>query len=167
MIEVRRATADDDLERAGDVVRAGYLGLAGYPRDDDYDHHIGQVRHRLDEADVVLAFDGDRIVGCLTFALHHDNPHAEHGDVDAATFRYFAVDPAAQGRGVGDAMVQWCIDAARAGGKQRIVIHSLEVMTAAHRLYERRGFRRAPERDEDWDGIVGLAFVLEVAPGAV
>jgi GNAT superfamily N-acetyltransferase len=167
VIEVRRATSDDDLDRAGEVVRAGYLALPGYPRDDHYDDYIGRVRERLDEADIVLAFDGAHIVGCLTFALDHDNEHAEHGDPDAATFRYFAVDPAAQGRGAGAALVRWCLDSARTAGKRRILIHSLAMMAAAHRLYLRMGFRRAPELDEVWDGIVGLAFVFEVAPDAM
>jgi hypothetical protein len=36
-------------------------------------------------------------------------------------------------------------------------------MVGAQRLYARLGFRRTVELDENWDGIVGLAFVLEFA----
>ena len=55
--------------------------------------------------------------------------------------------PAAQGRGIGELLVTTCLDRARAAGKRRMVISTDPRMTAAHRLYERLGFRRLPERD--------------------
>ena len=99
------------------------------------------------------------VVGCLTFVPGHDNPHAEFDDPEAASFRYFGVDPAVQGRGVGEAMVGWVVDESRRLGRRRIRIHTLVAMTGAQRLYERLGFVREPGLDEDWDGIVGLAYV--------
>jgi ribosomal protein S18 acetylase RimI-like enzyme len=58
-----------------------------------------------------------------------------------------AVDPEFQGGGAGSALVDACIEHARADGKHAIVLHTTPWMTTAHRLYERRGFRRLPERD--------------------
>ena len=103
-----------------------------------------------------------RLVGCLTYVAGVVEEHAEHGDPDAATFRYFGVDPAAQGRGVGEAMVRWVIDRAQSDGKRRVLIHTLEVMRGAQRLYERLGFVRDEANDEDWDGIAGLAYRYDV-----
>jgi ribosomal protein S18 acetylase RimI-like enzyme len=74
-----------------------------------------------------------------------------------------AVDPAAQGRGVGPALVAECLDRARAAGRQRMVIGSTEWMTTAHRIYERIGFVRVPELDQQWGDIRGLCFRLELA----
>lgn len=143
------------------MVQGTYLQLPGYPRDDEYDEALAAVAKHSMDSDIVVAVDGDRIVGCLTYVAHHTNPHAEFDDPDAASFRYFAVSPAAQGRGVGKAMVEWCIARARADGKHRLRIHTLESMPAAQRLYERLGFQRDPENDEDWDGIKGIAFVFD------
>jgi GNAT superfamily N-acetyltransferase len=112
---------------------------------------------------VVAELDG-RIVGCLTYAADHTLPDAEHDDPEAATFRYFAVDPGVQGRGVGEAMVRWVFDRARADGKPRVHIHTLVVMRGAQRLYERLGFVRHPEDDANWDGVIGLAYVADVPP---
>ena len=39
------------------------------------------------------------------------------------------------------------LDESRARGKRGIVCSSLATMRAAHRIYERLGFERAPERD--------------------
>jgi ribosomal protein S18 acetylase RimI-like enzyme len=73
-----------------------------------------------------------------------------------------AVSPRAQGRGAGRALVEACVSRARAAGKRRIVIHSTEWMTTAHRLYDDLGFERAPELD--WSpGVQLLGFVLDLA----
>lgn len=104
----------------------------------------------------------DRVVGCLTYVADHDNPHAEFDDPGSASFRYFGVDPHVQGHGVGEAMVRWCAPRALADGRERIRIHTLESMPAAQRMYLRLGFVRDPALDGDWEGIVGLAFVLHV-----
>ena len=75
------------------------------------------------------------------------NPYAEFEGADAAAFRMLAVDPAAQGRGVGRVMVQACIERARRDGKRRLTLMTTGSMDAAHHLYGRLGFRRTPESD--------------------
>src|SRR6266516_4444189 len=47
----------------------------------------------------------------------------------------------------GAPLVRTCIDAIRGAGRARVVISSARDMFAAHRLYERLGFTRAPARD--------------------
>lgn len=157
---IRALTRDDDLHGAGEIVRRAYFGLDGYPHDPDYDEIIANVSSRVDDTLVLGAFIGERIVGCLTYVGSVQNVHAEHDDPGAASFRYFGIDPAAQGSGVGEAMVRWVIERARHDDKQRVLIHTLTMMTAASRLYERLGFVRAPDQDACWDGVDGLAYVL-------
>jgi ribosomal protein S18 acetylase RimI-like enzyme len=78
-----------------------------------------------------------------------------------------AVAPAAQGRGVGTALLQRVLDDSRARGKTGVVCSSQPEMRAAHRIYERLGFTRAPARD--WSPVPGvalLAFAISLGPGA-
>lgn len=78
-------------------------------------------------------------------------------------FRMLAVRPRARRRGAAEALVRACMDRARGLGLQRIVICSQQSMTAAHRLYARLGFVRAPERD--WEPVPGVtlwAFTVEL-----
>jgi ribosomal protein S18 acetylase RimI-like enzyme len=159
---VRPIEPGDDHEAAGAIVQRAYFRLPGYPRDDEYDATLGDVVGRSQDSTVLVALDGTRIVGCLTFVEGMHNPHAEFDDAHAASFRYFGVDPSVQGRGVGEAMVQWCLDRARADGMLRVRIHTLESMPAAQRLYLRMGFLRDEANDEDWDGIKGLAFIAHL-----
>ena len=61
--------------------------------------------------------------------------------------RLLAVAPSARGRGVGAALMQECLRRARRSGAPALTLHTTEIMEAAMRLYERLGFRRAPELD--------------------
>ncbi len=56
-----------------------------------------------------------------------------------------------------------CVGRALAGGKARISLHTTAPMTVAQRLYDRAGFRRAPERDHLLDeGLLLLAYVRDL-----
>jgi len=158
-LEVRRLQPSDDRAVAGAIVQTAYFRLPGYPRDDEYDLLLGDVDSRAQDSCVVVAVMGGQLVGCLTYVADMSGPHGEFDDADAASFRYFGVHPSVQGSGVGEAMVQWCIDTASAGGRRRLRIHTLESMPGAQRLYLRMGFLRDPDNDEEWGGIKGLAFV--------
>ena len=48
--------------------------------------------------------------------------------------------PAARGLGVGKALIQQCLDAARAAGYARVYLETTEELTQAIPLYERLGF---------------------------
>lgn len=162
--QVRPLAAGDDLAEIGAVVQKAYFALPGYPRDDEYDQVLGDVVGRAGDLDtqVVVAVDDGRIVGCLTFLPDPLSEHVEFDDPESAGFRYFGVDPAVQGRGVGEAMVQWCIEEARRLGRRRLRIHTLQSMPGAQRLYRRVGFERDPQFDENWGGIIGLSYVLHL-----
>jgi GNAT superfamily N-acetyltransferase len=76
-------------------------------------------------------------------------PYAEGDDPNAGWIRMLAVDPAFRRRGIGAALVGWCVRRARESGRQRLFLHTTEPMTDAQRLYTRLGFSRAA--DLDWE----------------
>jgi putative acetyltransferase len=53
--------------------------------------------------------------------------------------------PAARGLGVGKALIQQCLKAARAAGYARVYLETTEELTQAIPLYERLGFSYLPE----------------------
>ena len=160
---VREATKDDfdDIAR---LTVAAYRALDTWVGD-DYATHLADVegRARAVNTFVLVAEDEGRILGSVTLTIG-GGPYFEWDpDVDGdCGFRMLAVDPAGQGRGVGPRLVDECLDRARAAGCRRMVIGSTEWMTTAHRMYERIGFRRAPELDQMWGDIRGLCFVLDL-----
>ena len=104
------------------------------------------------------------MLGTVTLC-REGSPWREIGFADEGEFRMLAVAPHAQGQGVGEALV-----AARAStgsarrARSRWCSPRTPEMAAAHRLYERLGFGRCPERDwEPLPGVELLAYRLELA----
>ena len=63
-------------------------------------------------------------------------------------FRMLAVHPRFHRRGVGGALLAEIVARARAEeGVDAVVLTTMPSMTGAHRMYERAGFVRVPERD--------------------
>ena len=109
-------------------------------------------RELLEGAGTVLtAVEGRGGPGVLgvVILLHRGSPLTQVAREDEAEFRLLAVDARGRGRGIGEALVAACIaGASRAPlAARRLVLWTRPRMTAAQRLYERLGFRRAPERD--------------------
>ena len=65
---------------------------------------------------------------------------------DAETFELakMAVEPAAQGRGYGDRLVEAAVEFARAAGARRIILVSNTLLGPALNLYRKHGFRDVP-----------------------
>lgn len=85
------------------------------------------------------------------------------GGPDEAEIRALAVAPGVQNGGVGTGLLLTALNWAELAGARRVVLSTLPEMRAAHRLYERNGFRRLPDRD--WSpraGVQLLAYSLEL-----
>lgn len=113
---------------------------------EDLNAYAGELRNvadRAGHASVLVAVDTDgSVLGGVTYVPGPESPAAEFSMPDAAGIRTLAVRPRARGRGVGAALVNACIEEARAAGRAQVVLHSTRTMTAAHRLYRRLGFER-------------------------
>jgi ribosomal protein S18 acetylase RimI-like enzyme len=139
-------------EALGEISVRSYLegGLLLNGLGDDYAAHLRDVAVRAGSATVLVAVD-DRestLLGGVTVAFC-GSPMAQIAGPGEAEIRMLAVDPAAQGRGVGSALAAACVAMARAAtGTERVVLCSQQAMTTAHRVYTRLGFERAP--DLDW-----------------
>ena len=150
----------------GEFAVVADLCVAAYaPFLEDKDHYVSTLRdvaRRAEHAELLVAADGGTPLGSVTF-VPAGGPLGEIAAPDETEFRMLAVGPAAQGRGVGTALLAHVLDASRALGRAGVVCSSLPEMRAAHRVYERVGFRRAPERD--WSPVPGvdlLAFALRL-----
>ncbi len=157
-----REAVPSEFEAIGDLVVEAYRDVG--ETDEEYVPELRDVAGRVAQVPVLVAVDGasGRVVGTVTY-VPGPGPYHEGEFGEAASFRMLAVAADARGRGVGKALVEACIDRARAAGRTAIGIYTRPFMTAAHRMYERLGFRRALALDWEFDpGNWLLAYWLDL-----
>ena len=160
-VEIRPVRPEEEAPvgalTADTYVAEGYASEAYAPL-------LRDVPTRAREATVLVAVHDGEVLGAVT-VVTQGGPWANLASAGEAEVRMLVTAPAARGRGVGQALVQACLDAARADGCERVVLSSQPEMRAAHRIYGRLGFRRAPERDWSPEPGVDLqAYALDLAP---
>jgi len=161
-VEIRRVHPNEH-EALGQLTVAAYEQLEGGEELGEYAKTLADVDGRSRCTEVLVAVDGRRVLGGVTYVPGPANPYAEGLGPTEVGIRMLAVSPAAQGRGIGRALTVACLERARRDGAHRVVLHSTPWMTTAHRLYESLGFRRAPERDASAGPRVDLlSFVVDL-----
>ena len=164
-----RPVRPDEHATAGALVVAAYRALPGLPLDEGYAGTLADVGLRDGDGgtEVLVALDAGELSGCVTFVPGAGSRWAEQLEEGEASVRMLAVDPAAQGRGVGRGLLDACVDRARRLGRSGVFLHSTPWMTAAHHLYRDAGFVRVPERD--WSPspevpLLAFLLALDAAP---
>lgn len=146
----------EDYERIAELTVGVYVD--GRLASDAYTPQLADVAGRASRSELLVARDaGGRVVGSVALVLSGDFGEVTATD-DEAAFRMLVVDASTRGRGIGELLVTTCLDRARRAGKRRMVISTDPRMTAAHRLYERLGFTRLPERD--WSPMPGIDLMV-------
>ncbi len=157
--------------RPDELGAVGALTVGVYRADqlapEDYSASLADAENRARHTDILVAVDEqDQLLGAVALVLN-GGPYAELSDGEGeAEFRMLVVASHARGRGIGGALIEECLNRARAAGKQRMVISTGDNMTAAHRRYEAAGFRRTPELD--WSplpGVTLMGYVAELGAG--
>jgi ribosomal protein S18 acetylase RimI-like enzyme len=155
-MRIRRARPDD-IAAVGEVTVAAYADFTAGEAD-TYVQRLRDAATRDREAELWVATpdDSEEILGTVTITPP-GSPWREVGRDGEGEFRMLAVAPTAQGRGVGTALVDLVLDRFRAEGVGAVVMSTLSEMRAAHRIYERAGFVRDPERD--WSPLPGVDLI--------
>ncbi|MFJ7965059.1 GNAT family N-acetyltransferase [Streptomyces sp. NPDC096324] len=146
---VIRPARPEEYPVIGEIAARAYLGdgLLDFGESDAYLGRLRDVAGRAAVAEVLVAAEGDRVLGTVTFAAD-GGPMADSARDGEAEIRMLAVAREARGRGAGEALVRACVARARAlEGCARLVLSTQRTMHSAHRLYERVGFTRTPDRD--------------------
>ena len=148
-IVLREARADE-LDAVGEAMVAAYQEFSPANPPPQWLHYlddIRDVRRRLGDSTLIVAEEGGRIVGAVTYYPDGSKETAGGWPPSYAVFRLLAVHPAARGRGIGRLLTEECIRRARGAGAMAVGLHTTMLMNVARAMYERRGFVRAPELD--------------------
>jgi len=88
----------------------------------------------------------------------------DSGFDEGARLRWFIVEPAWHGRGLGRKLLSQCLDFARQAGHRKVFLWTFAGLDAARRLYEAEGFTLAEEhRVDQWGNqIIEQKFELHL-----
>jgi ribosomal protein S18 acetylase RimI-like enzyme len=150
-----RLAGPEDLDAIGEVTVAAYADFTLGPSD-PYVARLRDAAARHQQAELWLAEDDGAVLGTVT-VCPPGSVWREISRPDEGEFRMLAVSPAARGRGVGEALARHAIARFAEAGVHAMVLSSLATMHGAHRIYERLGFERAPERD--WSPMPGVELL--------
>ncbi|MEV5977306.1 GNAT family N-acetyltransferase [Streptomyces sp. NPDC052114] len=156
-ITIRRALPAE-YEALGALTAHAYLdgGHLDFGAEDPYLDVLRDVAARAARAEVLVAVADDELLGGVTF-VPSGGAMAEVSRADESEIRMLAVAGAVRGRGAGEALMRECIRRSRDAGRTALVLSTQASMHAAHRLYERLGFVRTPERD--WQPIDDVSLL--------
>jgi ribosomal protein S18 acetylase RimI-like enzyme len=166
-LEIREVRPEEH-EEAGRVTADAYRE---YARGDDWNaylEHIADVADRAGRTMVLGAFEDGILLGTLTLELDRrveegeDHTEGERLPPHEAHIRMLGVDPSAQGKGVGRALMDASIRIAREHGKTLMTLNTTERMAVAQKMYEGMGFVRQPDWNVSEDFSL-LSYALELA----
>ncbi len=158
-----RAVLPGELPAVGDLRVAAYTA-GDFLSDESYYTETlrtlgadgtGEVLAAVLEPDPRPASRAD-LLGTVMLQWWPDGGHVAQS-ADEAEIRALAVDPQAQGRGVGRALLRAAAERAVAAGACRLVLCTQPTMLAAQRLYVSEGYRRLPDRD--WSPVPGFTLL--------
>jgi len=141
--------------RPADYAAVARLTVAAYHADGQlaeetggYADMLADVAARAEAGELLVAADDGtgQVLGAVTYC-RPGSAYSQLAREGEGEFRMLAVDPAAQGQGVGAALVRACLARAENHGCAAVVICYRDFAEAARRLYTRLGFVRDPGRD--------------------
>lgn len=139
---VRNATIDD-LPRVVDLLQQMSLDSPreelGPPLPDAYYNAFAEIA--ADPAKrLLVAIVGQRIVGTAAMLIHRDI--AYRGSLNAIVDNV-VVDEPERSKGLGEALIRFCLEAAKEAGCRSVSLVSDRRRIDAHRFYERLGFKQS------------------------
>jgi Acetyltransferases len=162
-VEIREARPEEYAETGvvtADAYREFFADAAPDLR--SYLEEIADVAARAPRTTILVAVDGDQIIGSATLEL--DGRTSEEAGAlapDEAHIRMLGVHPNARGAGVGRQLMAACEERARAAGRTRMTLHTTTLMRAAREMYGALGYERSEDRVFP-DGFVLLGYTKQL-----
>ena len=146
-----RSALPQEYEVIGQVTTQGFEnGPYGKATDPERIALLNDAQGRAAAGDLLVAVSQGEVIGTATL-LRPDTPYNRQARPDEAELRLVAVLPVARGRGVAAGLVDLAWRRAQENaanwGVTGLVLDAGERNVVAHRLYERCGFTRHPERE--------------------
>ncbi len=115
-----------------------------------------EVRKR---GDIIFAVSSENELLGMVICAFQPNPACRVAKSDEVEVQLFAIHPKARGQGIASALIEASEHHARSSGFTKMVLSTQPTMKAAHKVYERHGYKRNPMRD--WQRQMTVFLVYE------
>lgn len=151
-LQIRNAHADErpTMQQITIDAYSEYAAIMPATAWQEYRANILATVGEDETAERIVALHEGRIVGSVLLypaGLIIQGPTDEPITLPAPEVRLLAVPPINRQHGIGAALLEECINRARAVGMNVITLHTTDMMQTAMQMYERRGFVRNPAAD--------------------
>ena len=149
-IRIREAGAEE-LDEVENLVKTAYREFQPLMPEAAWNRWMENISETLHAPGgmVLVAEHQGSIAGAVKFYADAGQAHQGQWLAGAGLIRLLAVSPASRGRGYGRLLTQACLKRARELKIPTICLYTGTFMVAARHLYEKVGFKRAPEFDRD------------------
>lgn len=149
-IAVREARTEE-LAEIETLVKAAYQEFQSFMPEAIWERWMRNVSEALHAPGgiVLVGETGGRIAGAVTFYPDASQAHQGHWPAGAGAIRLLAVSLGSRVKGYGALLTKACLRRARELKISTVFLYTGTFMAAAQHLYEKLGFRRAPEFDGD------------------
>jgi ribosomal protein S18 acetylase RimI-like enzyme len=146
-----RDASPAELDEIDALVKAAYLEFRPLFPEKVWQAWMDNVSQtvRAAEGMLIVAVEREVIQGAIKFYPDASRSGMGQWPEGVAAIRILAVSPQARGRGYGTLLARECVRRAEAMQISTIFLFTGEFMYAARHIYEKLGFRRAPEFDRD------------------
>jgi ribosomal protein S18 acetylase RimI-like enzyme len=154
-VRIRRATAAD-APAVAEVLRQAFVEFeaqytpAGFAATTPDSRRVSE---RIDEGPVWVALWNERIAGTASAVRKAEN---------SIYVRGVAVVPSARGRGIAESLMKEIERFASCSGCRRLFLTTTPFLNSAIRLYERFGFTRVPDGEDDLFGTPLLTMAKQL-----
>jgi len=147
-ILVREARAGE-LEAVEALVKEAYREYRELVPEAGWERWMASITQAINEGagQLLVGEAAGAILGSVQFFPDASRSRQGHWPAGAATIRLLAVRPESRGRGLGARLTLECLRRARDLKIPTIYLYTGRFMLAAQHLYEKLGFKRAPEYD--------------------
>jgi GNAT superfamily N-acetyltransferase len=161
---VRQARGSEHIA-AGRVTQRAYAEFEAHFKPEDwavYAPTLPDTSPRVRDGELLVAVStAGEVIGTVT-VYTRAVPTSGYWRVDDAMIRFLAVDPDHRGHNVGTALLEEALRRAGEAGKTRMALQTTPHMTAATRMYQRRGFTPDPDGDLTVGSFTLLGYALGI-----
>ena len=146
-----REAGPDELAEIETLIKTAYREFQPLMPAAAWQHWMDNITETLRApGGIVLVAERDcRLEGAVSFYPDAAQAHQGQWPAGAAAIRLLAVLPASRGRSHGVRLTEACLRRARQLKVGTIFLYTGTFMAAARHIYEKLGFKRAPEFDRD------------------